>query len=244
MEAKSPKTGIQLMKKVILFDLGNTLAQYYERTEFPGILKQAITGVQDYLRDERLLKASPESVWLRVKEEDHESKDYSVRPLEERLARIFQLDNSSVKPDKLMEAICRRFLKPIFALGCCYDDTLPVLQELGKRGVKKAIVSNTPWGSPANLWREEIKRLGLYNQVENVVFCRDAGWRKPARQIFDFTLEKLGISSQECVFVGDDPRWDIAGPRTVGIEAILIDRRGIMQDAGEKTIRTLYELLD
>jgi hypothetical protein len=36
------------MKNTVLFDLGGTLAQYFERFEFPGILKQAITEVQNY----------------------------------------------------------------------------------------------------------------------------------------------------------------------------------------------------
>lgn len=231
------------MKKVILFDLGNTLVQYYERSQFPGIFKQAITGVQDYLCREGLLNVSSESIWRRAEEEDHEAKDHSVRPMEERLARIFQLDGPTVS-DELTMTVCRRFMEPIFALARRYDDVLPVLRELGLRGYRKAIISNTPWGCPANLWREETKRLGLIEQVDVAVFCGDVGWRKPARQIFDFTLEKLHASPQDCIFVGDDPRWDLAGPRAVGIEAVLIDRRGVMQDVQEEPIGNLCELFD
>ena len=105
-----------------------------------------------------------------------------------------------------------------------------------------AIVSNTTWGSPAILWREEIERLGLSKYVDTIVFCRDVGWRKPARQIFEFTLEKLQALPQYCIFVGDDPRWNLVGPRAIGIEAVLIDRRGATQDAGEKPIKSLHEL--
>lgn len=134
-------------------------------------------------------------------------------------------------------------MKPIFARGYCYEDTLPTLQKLRAEGFKTAIVSNTPWGSPANLWQEEIERLGLSEYMDVVVFCRDVGWRKPARQIFEFTLEKLQALPQDCVFVGDDPRWDLVGPRAVGIEAILIDRQRAMQDAGEEPINDLHELV-
>lgn len=229
------------MKNVVLLDLGGTLVQYYDRSEFPGILEQAIAEVQDYLHREDLLNVSSESIWQKMEEENHESKDHAVRPLEERLVRIFQLDNSA--RNDLAMAICRCFMKPIFALAHRYDDVLPVLQELRSRRFTTAIISNTPWGSPANLWREEINRLGLDEHVELAVFCRDVGWRKPARQIFDYTLEKLRAEPQNCIFVGDDPRWDLVGPRAVGIEAILIDRRGMMQDAGEKQIKNLYELL-
>ncbi len=231
------------MKSVILFDLGDTLVQYYVRSEFPGILDQAITGVQEYLRQAGLLDLSAEAIWQRVEEENHEAEDYAVRPLEERLTRIFQLDSSAISTEVVME-MCRCFMKPIFAVAHRYDDVLPVLQELGKRGYRKAIISNTPWGSPANLWREEIKRLSLDDRVELVVFCRDVGWRKPARQIFDYTLEKLDAEPQDCVFIGDNPRWDLVGPRAVGIDVILMDRRGLLQGNEEETIKNLYELLD
>jgi putative hydrolase of the HAD superfamily len=229
------------MKKAVLFDLGNTLVHYFEKSEFPDILEQAIAEVQNYLRQKGLLSISSETMWRRVREEDYEARDYRVRPLEGRLVRIFQLDDS-VQSSSLIMAICRCFMKPIFARGRRYEDALPTLQELRLRGFKTAIVSNTTWGSPSALWREEIERLGLSEYADVIVFCRDIGWRKPARQIFEFTLEKLQALLQHCIFVGDDPRWDLVGPRAVGMEAVLIDRRGTMHDTGENSIRNLHEL--
>lgn len=221
--------------------MGGTLARYFDRSEFPDILVQAINEVQGYLRKEGLLNIPPESIWRKVQEENYEAKDYSVRPLEERLARIFQLD-ASVR-NKLLMTMCRHFMNPIFARGRCYEDSLSVLRELRLRRLKTGIVSNTTWGSPAILWREEIKRLGLDELVDAAVFCRDAGWRKPARQVFQFTLKKLHLNPQDCVFVGDYPRWDLVGPRAVGIKAVLIDRQGVFQDAEEEPIKNLHELL-
>ena len=230
------------MKDFILFDLGNTLASYYERSEFPDILKHAIKEVSDYLAKEGLFNELSESIWQRVREEDYESKDYSIRPLEDRLIRIFQIDNADLSA-KTIDDMCRCFMKPIFSIAKLYDDSLPVLKELGTRKIKRVIVSNTPWGSPANLWREELTRLGLADHIENAFFCRDAGWRKPARQIFDFVLEKIQAKPQDCIFVGDDPRWDLIGPKGVGIDAIIIDRKFAMQDMVGKTINSLYEIL-
>jgi len=50
------------MKNTVLFDLGGTLAQYLESSEFPDILEQAITGVQSYLHSKGLLRVSPEAM--------------------------------------------------------------------------------------------------------------------------------------------------------------------------------------
>ena len=101
-------------------------------------------------------------MWQRVKEEDFEARDFQVRPLEERLQRIFQLNNS-VLSKNLITKMCRCFMKPIFTLGQCYEDTYLILQKLKVRNFKLAIVSNTPWGSPANLWHEEIDRLDPFD---------------------------------------------------------------------------------
>jgi len=231
------------MKNTVLFDLGNTLVRYFERSESTAILQQAIAEVQNVLCRKGLLSISQEDMWQSVEEENHEAKDYRVRPLEERLVRIFQLEDS-VQAERLIMAMCRCFMKPVFARGRCYEDTLPALQRLKSEGFKTAIISNTPWGSPAMLWREEIARLGLSEYVDRIVFCRDVGWRKPARQIFEFALEKLQAQPQQCIFVGDDPRRDLLGPRAVGIEAVLIDRRGTMHDAEEAPINNLYEFFD
>ena len=231
------------MKNTVLFDLGNTLVRYFERSESTAILQQAIAEVQNCLRQKNLLGISSDDMWQNVEEENHEAKDYRVRPLERRLVRIFQLEDS-VHAEGLIMAMCRCFMKPVFARGRCYEDTIPALQRLKSEGFKTAIISNTPWGSPAVLWREEIARLGLGEYVDRIVFCRDVGWRKPARQIFEFTLEKLQAQPQQCIFVGDHPRWDLVGPRAAGIEAVLIDRRGTMHDAEEAPIHNLYEFLD
>ena len=104
-------------------------------------------------------------------------------------------------------------------------------------------MSNTPWGSPAELWREELRRLGLAGLLDVTVFCRDVGWRKPARQFFDFALQKARATPPQCVLVGDNPRWDIAGAEANGIDAVLIDRTGAARSPGENTITELHGLL-
>jgi putative hydrolase of the HAD superfamily len=230
------------MRKAVLFDLGNTLVQYYEPSEFPSILTQAIIKVRSCLLEQGLPCDSLDALWPRVDAENHEAEDHRVRPLEGRLARIFRLDLDQTAD--LLESVCRCFLQPIFARGRCYPDTLPVLRKLKCGGYRTALVSNAPWGSPAWLWREELARLGLAEWLDAAAFCTDVGWRKPARPIFQFALEQLRLGRHDCLFVGDDPRWDLAGPQALGIEAILIDRQGACSDPATRVIHSLHELWD
>jgi HAD superfamily hydrolase (TIGR01509 family) len=229
------------LRNTILFDLGGTLAHYYDMSDFPSLLKQAIGEVQLYLDEKSLLTVTPELIRLRIREENHESADYQSRPLEERLTRIFGLE-APIATDELLMEICERFMAPIFARGKCYEDTLPALKELGSRGFRTAIVSNTSWGSPAASWRNEIKRLGLDSYMDSVVLDRDIDWRKPSERIFEFAMTTLGVLPGDCLFVGDEPKWDLTGPRSVGMEAILIDRQGTMIGVEEQPIRNLHEL--
>lgn len=227
--------------KAVLFDLGNTLAEYFGRAEQHTVLEEANREVQACLQDLGLLTVTWDTIWRRVLGENKEGTDHRVGPLIERLARIFAIDSASLS-DEVVDELCDCWLRPVFARGRCYEDSLPVLQELRAKGSRTAIVSNTPWGSPARAWRGEIERLGLDGQTDAVVFCTDCGWRKPASQIFEYTTDKLGVLPDECVFVGDEPRWDLAGPRRVGMRAVLIDREGKLQDSDEKSIRCLSEL--
>jgi HAD superfamily hydrolase (TIGR01509 family) len=235
------------MKEAVLFDLGNTLVHYYERSEFPAILEEAILAVRAHLRDRGLLRVSEEAMWQAVGQENHEAADARVRPLVGRLARIFLL-NRQVALD-VGQAMERCFTGPIFARAQRYPDSLPLLRELRARGLKAAVISNTPWGSPGDLWREELQRLGLADWLDTAVFCTDVGWRKPARPLFVAALAKLDAEVGDCLFVGDDPRWDLAGAEAMGIDTVLINRARAgpadpeIDPAGQQqTIRTLDEL--
>ena len=90
--------------------------------------------------------------------------------------------------------------------------------------VRKLIL--LPWGSPWEPWHEEMARHGLTAAVDAVATCREAGYRKPDRRAFELALSRLGVSAERCLFVGDDPRWDVAGGRDAGMDVALIDRHG------------------
>ncbi|HUU59055.1 MAG TPA: HAD family hydrolase, partial [Phycisphaerae bacterium] len=214
---------------------------YYTREQWPDVLAQATEEVAAYLRARGLLRVDPGELAGRVEAERGEREDLRVTPLAERLGRIFSLSQADLREGEDLE-LCRRFMKPIFSLARLHDDSLATLAELRHRGLRTGILSNTPWGSPAELWREELRRHGLLDAVDGAVFCRDAGWRKPARQPFELILRKLDVTAARSLFVGDDPRWDIVGPRGVGMEAILIDRTMSTPPADVVTIRSLAEL--
>ena len=227
--------------RAVLFDLGGTLVRYYDLPAFQGILREAIENAACWLEACGRPGIGKEDLEERARGENHESNDYSVRRLEDRLGRIFEFGPGEVAADLELET-CRRFMQPIFSLAEVYPDSLPLLRLLRERGVRTAIVSNTPWGSPAELWREEIERLGILSEVDALFFCRDSGWRKPAAAMFEHVLGAMGLPAAECLFVGDDPRWDIEGPRRVGMPSVLIERAGVSGSPSAGTIFSLMQI--
>ena len=119
-------------------------------------------------------------------------------------------------------ALGTAFLKPIFAMARPNPQAVPLLEALRSRGIKTAIVSNTPWGSPADAWRAELTRHGLLDKVDAAVFCMDVGWRKPHRAPFDRALSLLEVAPADALFVGDDHRWDIVGAQNAGLRPVLL----------------------
>lgn len=211
------------MTAAVLFDLGNTLAAYYRTSEFQPILAQAIRAVRDELVRRGGCAVSFEAALGAAIAENREAPDYRFTPMADRLERIFGV---SLGDPSVAATACERFLRPVFAVGRVYDDTLPVLRRLREIGARTAIVSNAPWGSPPELWRAELKRLQLADAVDAVVLCGDVGWRKPAPEIFRHAAYKLGYRVEDCTFVGDDLRWDIEGSAAVGMRPVLVDRDG------------------
>jgi putative hydrolase of the HAD superfamily len=216
------------MKPAILFDLGNTLVEYYRAEQFRPVLETAIAAVLDELKSRDLTQLTLEAAICAAVQENREAADFRFSPMAERFARIF--GTSFAHDSSVARALCERFLRPIFASGRLYSDTLPVLQELNSDGYQTAIVSNAPWGSPPEMWRQELARLGLADAVDCIVLCGDVGWRKPAPQIFNHAAARLRRQPNECVFVGDDLRWDIAGSAAVGMHPILMDRDDTHRD--------------
>jgi putative hydrolase of the HAD superfamily len=228
--------------KHLLFDLDGTLALYGERSGLFGAFCQGILAVHSYLELQDILVPKDEALWARAVEEGQEAGDHRVRPLEGRLLRIFGLSEEEIAQDVIMD-MCRECTLPLMARGTLFPESHEVLAALRSQGFRIAQVSNTPWGSPAYLWREELVRLGLDEALDDMIFCRDAGWRKPSARFFGYALRRLDARPEECLLIGDDPIADVLGASGSGIPAVLVDRTRAHRPGDRGKVRDLRELL-
>lgn len=219
--------------RAVLFDLGNTLVSYYQPADFMPILRRSLNACLLTLGHGPLGREAQTALVHRALEMNQERADLAVWPLDERLRVLF----SHYTPDMtLTERLCGAFLQPIFSTARVCRDALPILASLKRKGVKTAIVSNTPWGSSGHTWRLELARHGLLAAVDTVVFCTDVGWRKPHPTPFRRALEILDVAPKEAVFVGDDPVWDIEGANGAGVRPILLGTRAHQSNPAQVTV--------
>ena len=108
-----------------------------------------------------------------------------------------------------------------------FDDALPVLDELRRRGLKLGLLSNT--GRDLDVF---VAHHGI--RVDAILTSRVHGKTKPHKTIFRAMLERLGVRPERAVMIGDDPEDDVAGARAVGMHAWLVDRDGRFPDHAER----------
>jgi putative hydrolase of the HAD superfamily len=90
-----------------------------------------------------------------------------------------------------------------------------------------------------------LKKHGLDELFDVVVVSGAVNKRKPSPEIFEKALEKLRVSAENTVFVGDTVDADIEGAKSAGMKAIFIERRlqkEVESACPDQTIKDLDEL--
>jgi putative hydrolase of the HAD superfamily len=104
-----------------------------------------------------------------------------------------------------------------------YDDVLPVLDDLRRRGLKLGLLSN----SSRDL-DEFVAHHGL--DVDAVLTSSTHGKTKPHETIFRRMLELLDVRPDAAAMVGDQLEDDVEGALAIGMRALLVDREGRYPD--------------
>ena len=217
--------------RCILFDLGDTLwsrkdASVWQRME--GASNQrAVMLLRQHISPALLPAHDDETLGQRLREALNEQVRAAIRldPGHEpggalaivQALRQWGIDtiNLSLGAD-LFEALRVRIpgSRPLF------DDVLPTLAELRRRGFQPGVVTNRLWGG--KLFQEDLRTLGLLNHFEyrHMAISADLGVRKPHPAIFQHALDALHVPAEQTVMVGDSLRADIVGAQRLGIFTI------------------------
>lgn len=81
-------------------------------------------------------------------------------------------------------------------------------------------------GTDMTAWMqyEKLEHFGLAPYVSHMVTSQEAGYEKPHPEFMRLCLEKACAEPQECVFVGDSFKKDVAGAVKAGMYAVWYNR--------------------
>ena len=149
--------------------------------------------------------------------------------------------------DEQVEAVAEALLNE-FTTGGVWTRIIPgsrdALVSIAATGVKLAIVSNADGSVEAQLAADGICQMGNGSGVamDAILDSSVVGVAKPDPRIFEIALERLGVTADRAIHVGDTPAADVVGARAAGIMPVLIDPYDDHPDAAVMRVPSLAAL--
>jgi putative hydrolase of the HAD superfamily len=124
-----------------------------------------------------------------------------------------------------------------------YPNVNRCLFELIKMGIHLVLVSDAP---SREAWLR-IYHLNLHHVFDLVLTFDETGVRKPSPKPFNMALEKMNITSDQALMIGDWPERDVVGAKKVGIRTIFAkygDTFGTVHSGADWDVEDIYELVN
>lgn len=141
------------------------------------------------------------------------SVDYKIRAWSKAL-RDLEIDD-----DTLAAELAQFFERDRRARHVLFPESLQVLTEL-KKDYKLAMITN----GAVDIQREKIHGSNLADFFDPIIISGEVGSGKPNPKLFQMALERLAVTPDQTVMIGDSLSRDIGGARAVGICTIWVNR--------------------
>lgn len=211
-------------KKVIFFDMGNTLLSFHKKEKEEDKIKRAELYLYSYLNErfpgvsEENLKAEFLNPWYLLMEKRKQTK--KEYPIDE-LLNVYLAKHEGYLPYpdciNAIRVYFRPFLENIEKEKNLYD----TLKTLKDNGYQLAIISNTPYFKEVN--EECLEEAGIDGLFDEIIFSYDVRIAKPKREIFEYALRLLNVKGEECIMVGDSLMNDMAPASDLGMKCFWLN---------------------
>jgi len=223
--------------KAICFDLGDTLVYSENQLSWTNNYKNA-------------LENGFSSINKKPSEDEYNNcieilKKYNTRinPREYEISsekifnEIMGLMGLSIKEKDIIE---KYFFDYYMKNNKAFDDTEEVLEDIKKNNLKIGILTDVPYGC-IKVVIDDINKIKNNNIIDVILSSVEVGYRKPNIIGYLMLSKKLGVQTDEMIFIGNEEK-DIIGANNAGIISILINRTDKEINYGE--IYQFTNLLD
>ncbi len=194
----------------VLFDWGDTLMQWAPEPDlleaghaagFAALGREPSAGITDRFRDVYIASFFEPGI---VQEIEYPAEvrrllgEFHIEVDDDELGRFLEAEHAAWRP------ACR-----------LASTTHALLESLRGRGLKLGLVSNA--FDPPDLLHRDLAELGVAERLDVALFSSEVGRRKPDPLIFERALERLRVSPERTLFVGDTLATDITGAAALGM---------------------------
>lgn len=122
-------------------------------------------------------------------------------------------------------------------------DAKELLTQLHEKGYRMGIISNT---TSRQMSERYLEYYGISDFFDIEIYSAREGIRKPDTRLFKIATEALGVSSKECIYVGDQIEKDIRGAYEAGFaySALIPSYLTDMSKIGDLKTSVLGSLMD
>lgn len=226
--------------EAVVFDWGGTLSEYaqielYDMWKLAAEHLSRVTGLAEAVLTTQLLEAELR-YWEGVK---HSQRTGTLAEILAAESRALGLDVSEAV---LIEA-AQRHLDAWTPHIRHHEDAGVALASLKRMGLKLGLLSNTHW--PEAFHEHFLERDGLLDLLEVRAYTSSMSHSKPHPAAFLHVLERLGVSPERAVMVGDRPVDDVWGAQQLGMRGVWRPHSGspeLAEVRPDATIQRLSEL--
>lgn len=189
------------MIKAIIFDMYDTIVSFGSAPPYFGKQIAADAGI-------------PETVFL---EKWHTTKfDRSIgRMTLEKTLELILHENNCYSDELLDNLRKKRYEANLVCFSLIKEGVKELFDELKKRHIKIGLISNC--------FSEEvemIRQCSIFDSFDAVCLSYEEGIIKPDPKIYQRCAVKLGVSPEECIYIGDGSGHELEGARDVGMIAL------------------------
>jgi putative hydrolase of the HAD superfamily len=238
----------------VVFDLGGTLIEYagefavWPDLETPGFMAayQHLNQNGWHLPEFEAFKQTGFEL-LPVRWQRAAAGEQNLR-LVDLLAEVLQTTGVKNVPTDYLTQAAELYEAAICAQATLIPQAPEVVAQVKAAGFKLGLVSNTMFTGAAH--RADMKRFGLLDYFDALVFSADVNKWKPTAAPFLHVLAELGSGGETAVYIGDDPGSDIVGGQRAGMRTIHFQSsqrfpqpEGIQPDARINDLTNLLPIL-
>lgn len=130
----------------------------------------------------------------------------------DRIMSLLPFKVSAIQKEQVLFAREQRMKK---ALKMVSKEILDTLKNLKLRDLKLGLISNADC-IDCKYWEQS----PLFKYFNDAIFSCNVGLLKPDKQIYELALQRLNVSPEECLFVGDGGSNELCGAKSAGMGTV------------------------